>query len=126
MAETSFGADMTYSVEENDAAEFTRLQFRFNALIQKPEASYDSWWKLYENPGEYEIKVLRKGELARVIKFTIGKDGKPVESEIGKEIKSGYDGIIVPIQLVGNSDGTLNQTILKSGWWGNSISGITQ
>src|SRR5215213_1604316 len=90
VAETSFGADLTYSTEENDAVEFSRLKFRFDALTEKPEADYD-WWRLYENPGEYEIRVLRKGVLARTFKFTIGKDGKPIESGIGKEIKEGYN-----------------------------------
>ncbi len=125
VAEVSQGGDMSYSTEENDSVEFTRLSFRFNALTEKPNSDYN-WWKLYENPGEYEIKVLRKGELARTLKFTIGADGKLVESGVGKEIKEGSIGIIVPVQLVGNSDGTINPTILKSGWWGNPISGITQ
>lgn len=127
ITETSYGADLLYGSEENDAIEFSRLRFRFNALFSKPDSeSYNDWWKLYENPGEYEIKVLRKGELARALKFTIGKDGKPVESNIGKEIKETYGGIIVPVTLSGTTDGTLNQTVLKSGWWGNAISGLAQ
>jgi hypothetical protein len=125
VAETSFGADMTYSTEENDAVEFSRLKFRFNAVAEKPESeSYAGWWKLYENPGEYEIRVLRKGVLARVFKFTVGKDGKPVESGIGKEIREGYQVTALPVRIEGTADGALNRTLLNSGWWGNPISGL--
>ncbi len=125
VAETSFGTDMTYGAEENDAVAFSRLRFRFNALLEKPDSeSYHSWWKVYENPGEYEIRALRRGVLARIFKFTIGKDGKPLESGIGKEIKEGYEMVVVPVKTEGASDGTLNQTLLKSGWWSNPISGL--
>jgi len=124
VSETTFGMDHEYVPPENEAVRFGRLRFKFNALLEKPEAAYD-WWRVYENPGEYEIRVTRKGELARVFKFTIGRDGKPAESGIGQEIKEGYDVIVVPVRIEGTSDGALNQTLLKSGWWGNPISGLS-
>lgn len=125
VAETTSDGYLSYGTEENPAVEFARLIFRFNTLFAKPDADY-SWWRLDQNPGEYEVKVLRKGELARTLKFTIGADGKIAESNIGKEIKEGSNGVIVPVQISGTTDGTLNQTILKSGWWSNPISGFAQ
>jgi hypothetical protein len=126
IGEASPSADMSYTPEENENADFTRLRFEFNAVYQKADAERKpDWWKLYENPGEYEIKILRAGELSRVLKFSIGKDGL-VQTNIGKEVHEGYGGIIVPVQISGTTDGTLNQTILKSGWWGNPISGLVQ
>lgn len=127
IGEAAYGGDLSYNAEENEPLKFTRLHFKFNALFAKPEsASYDSWWKFYENPGDYEIKILRKGELARTLKFSTNADANFIESGIGKEVTVGYGGIVVPVVLSGTTDGTLNQTILKSGWWGNPISGLMQ
>ena len=80
--------------------------------------------KVYENPGEYEIRVERKDVLARTFKFTIGKDAKPVASGIGREIAEGHDITVVPVKIEGASDGPINQTMLKSGWRGNPVSGL--
>jgi hypothetical protein len=125
VSETSFGMDQEYIATENNALDFSRLRFRFNAMLEKPAGdSYDGWWKVYENPGEYEIRVERKGVPARTFKFTIGKDGKPVPSGIGKEIAEGHDLTVVPVKIEDTSDGAINQIILKSGWWGNPISGL--
>jgi len=126
VAETSFGMDQEYIATENNALDFSRLRFRFNAMLEKPDGeSYDrSWWGVYENPGEYEVRVERKGVPVRTFKFTIGKDGKPVQSGTGREIAEGHDLTIVPVRIEGTSDGTINPTLLKSGWWGNPISGL--
>lgn len=125
VAETTFGTDMTYGAEENEAVAFSRLRFRFNALVEKPEAESD-WFRVYENPGEYEIRVLRRGALARVIRFSVGRDGRPVDSGVGKEITQGHELVAVPVKMEGTTDGALNPAVLKSGWWGNPISGLTQ
>lgn len=39
-------------------------------------------WFLNLHPGEYEVKVLREGDLARSVKFTIGTDGRLVDNGI--------------------------------------------
>lgn len=125
IAEASYGEDQSYSTEENPARGFSKMKFRFEAMIKPTEQSgRNMWWKLYENPGEYEIKLVRKGEVTRTAKFTIGKDGYPVQNGVGKEVKNIYGGIVVPTQISGTADGTINQTILKSGWWGNPISNL--
>src|SRR6266850_4040581 len=40
---------------------------------------------LNKNPGEYEVKVLRDGELARSAKFTVGPDGRLVDNGITQQ-----------------------------------------
>ncbi len=44
------------------------------AKVDNPQM-YPAAFQMDKNPGEYEIKVLVKGELARVAKFTINPDG---------------------------------------------------
>lgn len=126
VAEASYGEDQTYIAEENPARKFAKMRFRFEAMIKPTEQQgRDMWWKLYENPGEYEIKLLRNGEVTRSVKFNIEK-GFPVQNGVGKEVKNIYGGIILNSPISGTTDGTINQTILKSGWFGNPISGLGQ
>jgi len=125
VSEASYGEDQTYIAEENDARRFSKMRFRFEAMIKPTEQTgRNMWWKLYENPGEYEIKMIRNGEVTRTAKFTIGKNGFPEQNGIGKEVKGIYGGVLYQPQISGTADGSLNQTILKSGWWGNPISGF--
>jgi hypothetical protein len=124
IAEASYGEDQSYSAEENPARNFSKMRFRFEAMIKPTEQSgRGMWWKLYENPGEYEIKLMRNGEITRSVKFNIDK-GLPVQNGVGKEVKNIYGGIIVQSQISGTADGAINQTILKSGWWSNPISNL--
>ena len=43
------------------------------------------YYEMYKNPGEYEIKVLQNGKLARTAKFTFGSDYKIVDTGIAKQ-----------------------------------------
>ena len=56
---------------------------------------------LSANPGEYEIKVLRKNKLARSIKFTVGPDGKltgglPLLYKVGESANQNAHGASCP------------------------------
>jgi hypothetical protein len=109
--------------KENPKQEFTKLGLLFQALMEKPVATgYEEWFKVYENPGNYEIKLMRDNKLARSIKFSIGKDGKPVANGVGSDLIG--EGIIVPLQVLGDTDGVFNQTAWKDGVWGNPIKGL--
>ena len=55
------------------------------------------------NLGEYEIKVLSKGHVARSIKFTVGPDGK-FDNGIAAANQLGRGGVIVPVQKLGTLD----------------------
>jgi len=85
-----------------------------------------SLFLLSKNPGEYEIKVLREGELARSIKFAVGADGKIVDNSISKQNNLGWLGIVVPVKVIGNSDGTWEANAWKTdAFYGNPLTGFT-
>jgi hypothetical protein len=125
VAEASQSGSLQYDLEDNDAQEFTRMEFDFNALTESPESPLEGFWRLDQNPGEYEIKVLRRGQLARTMKFSIGKDGKFVDNGVVRQNKLGDNGILVAAQIVGDSDGKINRLAFKEGIWGNPIAGFT-
>ncbi|HEX3355871.1 MAG TPA: hypothetical protein VHS31_02725 [Tepidisphaeraceae bacterium] len=80
---------------------------------------------LKDNPGEYEVKVLWKGKLARSIKFTVGPDGKADDS-ITKTNKMGDDRAIVPVQIIGDQDGQWDKDAWKTdAFYGNPLTGFT-
>lgn len=123
VSEASYGGYLSYELEDNDAHEFMQLRFKFNAAWEKRDAYVG--WKLDENPGEYEIKVLRNGQLTRTMKFGIGKDGRPADNGTTRQNKLLDTGIIVPAQVLGDTDGKINRLAFKEGIWGNPIAGFT-
>ena len=125
VAEASQSGSLQYDLEDNDAQEFTRMEFDFNALVEKPGSPLEGFWRLDQNPGEYEIKVLRHGQLARTLKFSIGKDGKFVDNGVARQNKISNEGILVATQIVGDSDGKINRLAFKEGIWGNPLIGFT-
>jgi hypothetical protein len=124
VAEISPSFVMDSNPKENPKQEYQLLGLNFQALMEKPPSDgLDGWFKVYENPGDYEIKLIRDKKLARSIKFSIGKDGKPVSSGVGKELITA--GIIVPVQILGDTDGVFNKLAWKDGVFGNPISGLS-
>jgi len=80
---------------------------------------------LKDNPGEYEVKVLWNGKLARSIKFTVKPDGK-FDDTISKENKIGDDRVIVPVQIIGDQDGQWDHDAWKTdAFYGNPLTGFT-
>ncbi|TWT45208.1 hypothetical protein RAS1_16300 [Phycisphaerae bacterium RAS1] len=77
------------------------------------------------NPGEYEVKVLRKGKLARSIKFTVSPDGR-FDNGIATTNKLGSHRFIVPVQIIGDQDGQWDRGAWKTGaYYGNPLEGFT-
>jgi hypothetical protein len=77
------------------------------------------------NPGEYEIKVLSKGHLARSIKFTVGPGGK-FDNGIAAANQLGRDGVIVPVQILGTLDLQWNPITWKTdAFYNNPLQGFT-
>lgn len=79
---------------------------------------------LSKNPGAYEIKVLRDGELVRVAGFTVGADGKIVDNGL-----AGNNGIyyfmILPVKIMGTKDGKWNNLAWKTdAYYGNVLNGF--
>jgi hypothetical protein len=80
---------------------------------------------LKDNPGEYEVKVLRKNKLARSIKFTVDQDGK-FDQSITTSNKMGDDRAIVPVQIIGDQDGQWDHDAWKTdAFYGNPLSGFS-
>jgi hypothetical protein len=82
-------------------------------------------FKLASNPGEYEFKLLWNNKLARSIKFTVGPDGK-LDNGIATSNKLGNDRAIVPVQIIGDQDGTWDRAAWKTeAFYGNPLTGFT-
>ena len=89
-----------------------------------PEDGYDPKFGLSSHPGEYEVKVLIVGHLARSIKFTAGADGI-ADNGIATANKLGSKRVIVPVQVIGNQ-GPWNQQAWKTdAFYGNPLTGFT-
>jgi hypothetical protein len=77
---------------------------------------------LNQNPGEYEVKVLRDGELARSAKFVIGPDGKLVDNGITQKNSLGGFAMILPVKIVGTADGQTSPGSWKTdAFYGNPL-----
>jgi hypothetical protein len=84
---------------------------------------YDPKFGLKGNPGEYEVKALIVGHLARSIKFKVDADGK-FDNGIATSNKLGSQRIIVPVQVIGNAE-TWDKTAWKTGaFYGNPLTGF--
>jgi hypothetical protein len=127
VAEASASFTLQATPPETPEHSYQLVQFRFNALIENPPSEgWDSFFKLYQNPGEYEIKVLRDGKLARTLKFSIGKDGRPVDNNgVIKQNGIAKEGALVPVSVLGEADGPWEKTAWKTGaFWNNPPSGF--
>ena len=82
-------------------------------------------FKMAENPGEYEVKVLWNNKLARSIKFTVGPGGK-IDNGIATANKLGSDRVIVPVQIIGDQDGQWDKAAWKTdAFYGHPLTGFT-
>jgi len=81
---------------------------------------------LSENAGDYEIKILYKGHLVRSIKFAVDAEGKIVDNGIATSNKLGNNRVIVPVQVLGDSDGQWDKMAWKTdAFYGNPLTGFT-
>jgi hypothetical protein len=80
---------------------------------------------LNKNPGEYEVKVLREGDLARSAKFTVGADGRLVDNDITQNNNLGGLAMILPVKVIGAGDGQWDPNAWKTGaFYGNPLTGF--
>ena len=84
---------------------------------------YDPHFGVRNNPGDYEVKVLIVGHLARSIKFKVAADGS-FDNGIATANKLGSDRVILPVQVIGNP-GPVDKTAWKTGaYYGNPLTGF--
>jgi len=89
-----------------------------------PPGNNGPLYLLAANPGDYELKVMRNGHLARSMKFTEGADGK-FDNGVATTNKLNSDRVIVPVQVLGDQDGTWDKTAWRSAFYGNPLAGFT-
>jgi len=83
------------------------------------------YYEMYKNPGEYEIKVLQNGKLARTAKFTFGSDYKIADNGLVKQNSVGTLRVLVPAQIIGEQDGQWDRNAYKTdAFFGNPLSGF--
>lgn len=68
---------------------------------------------LAAHPGEYELKVLWRGQLSRTIRFTVGPDGQ-LDNSLAAENQLGRERMIVPVQIGAGPDGSWNRNAWRT------------
>jgi hypothetical protein len=120
------GCQETNLASYESANGYCRHYFTFNAMVWDKQAQYHPQdFKMYQNPGEYEIKILENGKLARTAKFTMGPNGKLVDTGIGPGNQLGTGRIVVPVQIVGDQDGAWDRNAFSTeAFFGHPLSGF--
>jgi len=76
------------------------------------------------NPGDYEVKVLLLGHLARSIKFKVGANGS-LEGGVDNGNTLGTNRVVVPVQVVGDASGPWDRNAWKTdAFYGNPLAGF--
>jgi hypothetical protein len=82
-------------------------------------------YMLKDHPGEYEIKVLRQGKLARSIKFTVRPDGSLDDTISAANNLGDIRRMIVPVKILGDQDGNWDKNAWKTdAFYGNPLVGF--
>jgi len=122
----------THITEPHGQFIWTRLRCSFsnirgwNKTGEENKTMFGPLYLLSENPGDYEIKILYKGHLVRSMKFAVDAEGKIVDNGIATANKVGSNRVIVPVQVLGDSDGTWSKNSWKTdAFYGNPLTGFT-
>jgi hypothetical protein len=111
--------------EEDPAWRFLNLDFQGVLGTRGDLGAREELFILDENPGEYELKILNSGKLVRSMKFTVGADGKIVDSGIGTEQRPSGTRYLIPVKIAGDLDGKWDQNAWKTdAYYGNPYAGF--
>jgi hypothetical protein len=106
-------------------AKWNRVDCYLAGASFKPSAVNPGAHAITANPGEYEVRVLRKGKLARTIKFTVGPDGQLVNNGLGAGLGMPWVNF-VPVAVHGDQDGPWDKNAWKTeANYGNPLSGFS-
>ncbi len=78
-----------------------------------------------QNPGEYTVKILRRGAPLRELKFTVLPDGRLDGGDAGKQIFLPYHKILVPAKVTGNTEKWNPAAWKTEAFYGNPLTGIS-
>jgi hypothetical protein len=128
-AKGSWLGETTISTFDDSKFNWKQQKFIFtNTFVynNETEDNHPDAFRMDKNPGEYEIKVLRKGVFVRSLKFTVGSDGKIVDQGLAAKNALGNKRIIVPVQVTGDEDGAKPdlQAWRTDAFFGNALSGF--
>ena len=88
-------------------------------------SDHSKMFLLDKNPGKYEIKVLVKGQLARTTAFTVGEDGKIVDTKIAANNGMADWSMILPVKILPGADLKAVPTTYKTdAFYGNPMTGF--
>ena len=88
------------------------------------DEGYEPRFGVRRNPGNYEVKVLILGHLARSLKFKVSANGS-LEAGVDSANTLGTDRVVIPVQVVGDSGGTWDRNAWKTGaFYGNPLAGF--
>ncbi|HMS07902.1 MAG TPA: hypothetical protein PKE66_00280 [Pyrinomonadaceae bacterium] len=94
----------------------------WNRSTEKNETMFGRLHLFIENPGEYEIKIIRSGRLIRIFKFSVDRSGRLVDNGFARSMNLGSDRMIVPVQVLGDQDGDWDKMAWKSeAFYGNPL-----
>lgn len=114
---------------DNSKFVWRKQKFIFsNAFVynNETEDNHPSAFRLDKNPGEYEVKVLRKGALVRALKFSVGANGRLADNGIAAKNALGSRRMLVPVTVTGDEDGAKpDAEAWKTGaFFGNALAGF--
>jgi hypothetical protein len=97
--------------------------FRFDNNGTFRHDNYPNAFYIDKNPGEYTVKIFRKGTQIRELNFSIGADGRIVIPGYSDQIPLPYYRVILPVKIIGTEkwDAVSWKT---DAFYGNSISGF--
>jgi hypothetical protein len=125
VATASASGTYASNLHETNPNEYHAYRFNFQALFAAEYPENFRMFKLYENPGDYTVKVLREGKLARTLSFTVGANGQLADNGIAAQNKLPPGLQIVPVALLGDGDGAWNREAWKTqALWFNPIKGF--
>jgi hypothetical protein len=105
-----------------EGAKWSRVRCEF-PMVRRTSGTSDMF-ETSSNPGEYEVKVLRRNKLARSIKLTLGADGT-VESSAAPSNGLRASRAIVPVAVIGDQDGAWDRKAWKTeAFYGNPLTGF--
>ncbi|MFN8577804.1 MAG: hypothetical protein U0354_13200 [Candidatus Sericytochromatia bacterium] len=89
-----------------------------------PNSSFKDFHNLSKNVGEYEVKVLREGKLARTAKFTVTSQGG-IKHDFGEWTSKSEYWIPITTKITSNQDQKFNPNAYKSNmYFGNPVNNI--
>ncbi|PKL76118.1 MAG: hypothetical protein CVV27_11920 [Candidatus Melainabacteria bacterium HGW-Melainabacteria-1] len=123
----------TVSASESTDYSWTLVSFNFTGMNSDPVIFYDTsgkpaahthFFNLNQNPGDYELKVLHKGELSRSMRFSVGPSGRIVDNGFSTQLAL-PDSWTLPVKVLKQTDGKWNQDAWKLGaFYANPLSGF--